>query len=190
MAQSLLHRMMRRASYKVPDPEPIRQGGPGDNKQGGPGDNGSSDKDTCPSKGVDRGLDACADDRTQEQQDVFHMQGRPPVPCSGLASTQGGTQGGTTQAGTKEQQYDHPVQHTSTTRGPGGACTPRGLLPGLEDVNIPTHRLEICRMPDGSPEVLGSGGYGVVYRGVYDGRVPVAVKLAPNTIGASYEDKV
>lgn len=50
----------------------------------------------------------------------------------------------------------------------GGACI---------DQSIDAAEIQIAKRPDGSDWELGSGGFGMVYRGLRNGVQPVAVKV-------------
>lgn len=45
------------------------------------------------------------------------------------------------------------------------------------DGSIPRAEIQIAKRPDGSDWELGSGGFGMVYRGLRNGVQPVAVKV-------------
>lgn len=64
------------------------------------------------------------------------------------------------------------------------------LVVDLGGNEIRAERLSLCRGPDGQPQIVGSGGYGVVYKALYNGHMPVAVKIAPNAAGRRQEGKV
>ncbi|KAG7667074.1 putative serine/threonine-protein kinase [Nannochloris sp. 'desiccata'] len=110
------------------------------------------------------------------------------------AAASAGAAGGATTFGAgvvdKDDDSDRPGSSSGTAYD-GDSVNPRSNLPESEsfcpdqlpwdDWQVGLSELEVCHRPDGSEHIIGSGGFGKVYKALRNGVQPVAVKVIPTS---------